>query len=49
MKYLAAILTNKNPIQEEVKSTLKSENSVQNILSSSSLFKNIEVKYTEPN
>ena len=47
-KYLEANLTNQNSVPEEVKSRLKSENacyhSVQNLLSSSLLSKNIKVK-----
>ena len=47
-KYLGATLTNQNSIQEEIKSRLTSGNaynySVQNILSSSSLSKNIKIK-----
>ena len=42
-KYLGTTLTNQNSVQEEIKSRLKSDNacchSVQNILSSSVLFK----------
>jgi hypothetical protein len=44
-KYLGKTLTNRNSIREEIKSTLKSGNacyhSVQNLLSSNLLFKNI--------
>jgi len=51
-KYLETTLTNQNPIQEEIKSTPNSQNacyhSVQNLLSSSLLSKNIKFKYTEP-
>ena len=47
-KYLGTILTNKNSIQEEIKSRLKSGNacyhSVQNLLSSSLLSKNLKIK-----
>jgi UDP-galactopyranose mutase len=47
-KYLGTILTNQNSIQDEIKSRLKSGNacyySVQNILSSSLLSKNIKIK-----
>jgi len=47
-KYLGTTLTNQNSIQEEIKSRLKSGNacyhSVQNLLSSSLLFKNIKIK-----
>ena len=50
-KYLGTNLTNQNSIQEEIKSRLKSGNacynSVQNLLSSSLLFKNLRIKYTE--
>ena len=46
-KYLAAALTNQNSILEEMKSRLKPENtcyrSVQNILSSSLLSKNLKI------
>jgi hypothetical protein len=48
LKYLAATLTNQNSLPEEVKSTGKSGNacyySVQNLLSSNLLSKNIQVK-----
>jgi len=48
LKYLGTTLTNQNPIQEEIKSRLKSGNacnhSVQNLLSSSLLSKNLKVK-----
>ena len=48
LKYLGATLTYKNSIQEEIKSRLKSENagynSVQNLLSSSLLRKNLKIK-----
>ena len=51
-KYLETTLTNQNSIQEEITSRLKSHNacyhSVQNLLSSSLLSKNIKFKYTEP-
>ena len=47
-KYLGTNLTNQNSIQEEIKSRLKSGNvcyhSVQNVLSSSLLSKNIQIK-----
>jgi len=47
-KYLGTTLTNQNPIQEEIKSRLKSGNacyrSVQNLLSSSLLSKNLKFK-----
>jgi len=47
-KYLATTLTNQNSIQEEIKSRLKSGNacyhSVQNLLSSSLLSKNLKIK-----
>jgi hypothetical protein len=47
-KYLGTTLTNKNSIQEEIKSRLKSGNacyhSVQNLLSSSLLSKNKKMK-----
>ena len=47
-KYLGTTLTNQNSIQEEIKSRLKSVNacyhSVQNILSSSLLSKNLKIK-----
>ena len=51
-EYLGTTLTNKNSIQEEIKSRLKSGNacyySVQNLLSSSLLSKNLKIKgYTE--
>ena len=49
-KYLGTTLTNQNSIQEEIKTRLKSGNgyyhSVQNLLSSSLLSKNIRIKYT---
>ena len=48
LKYLGATLTNQNYIQEEIKSRLKSGNayyhSVQNLLSSSLLPKNVKIK-----
>jgi len=48
LKHLGTTLTNQNTIQEEIKSRLKSGNacyhSVQNVLSSSLLFKNIKIK-----
>jgi hypothetical protein len=44
-KYLGTNLTNQNSIHEEIKSRLKSGNaSVRNILSSSSLSKNLKIK-----
>jgi hypothetical protein len=47
-KYLGTILTNQNSIQEEIKSRLKSGNacyhSVQNLLSSSLLSKNLRIR-----
>ena len=47
LKYLGTRLTNQNSIQEEIKSRLKLENacyhSVQNILSSSLLSKNLKI------
>ena len=47
-KYLGTTLTNQNSIQEDIKSRLKSGNacyhSVQNILSSSLLSKNLKIK-----
>ena len=46
--YLVTISTNQNSIQEQIKSRLKSGNAcyhlVQNILSSSLLFKNLKIK-----
>jgi len=46
-KYLGTILTDQNPIQEEIKNRLKSGNacsySVQNLLSSSLLSKNLKI------
>jgi hypothetical protein len=51
-KYFGIAVTNQNCRLEEIKSTLNSENacyhSVQNLLSSSLLSKNIRLKYTEP-
>jgi len=48
LKYLGTDFINQNSIQEVIKGRLKSENacyrSVQNLLSSSSLSKNTEVK-----
>jgi hypothetical protein len=48
LKYLGTTLTNQNSIQEEVKSRLKSENacyySVQNLLSSRLLSKNLKIR-----
>jgi UDP-galactopyranose mutase len=50
-KYFGTTLQNQNSIQEEIKSKLKSGNvcyySVQNLLSSSLLSKNIKLMYTE--
>ena len=50
-KYLGTTLTNQNSIHEEIKSRLKSGNacyhSVQNLLSSSLLSKNVKIKVTE--
>jgi len=47
-KYLGKFLINQNSIQEEIKSRLKTGNacyhSVQNLLSSSMLFKNLKIK-----
>jgi len=47
-RYLGTALTNQNSIQEEIKSRLKLGNgcyhSVQNLLSSSLLYKNIKIK-----
>ena len=47
-KYLGTTLTDQNSIQEEIKSILKSGNalyhSVQNLLSSSFLSKNVKIK-----
>jgi hypothetical protein len=47
-QYLGTSLTNKNSIQEEIKTRLKSGNgcchSVQNLLSSSLLSKNVKIK-----
>ena len=47
-KYLGTTLTNQNSIQEEIKSRLKSENacyhSVQNLLPSCLLSKNLKIK-----
>jgi len=48
VQYLGTTLTNQNSIQEEIKSSLKAENacynSVQNLLSSSLLSKNIKIR-----
>ena len=48
IKYLGTTLTNKNSVQEEITSTLKLGNacyySVQNLLSSSLLSKNLKIK-----
>ena len=50
-KYLGTTLTNENSIQEEIKSKLKLGNacchSVQNLLSSSLLSKNLKIRYIE--
>jgi hypothetical protein len=50
-KYLGTTLTNQNSVQEDIKSRLKSENacyySVQNILSSSKLSKNVNNRGVE--
>ena len=50
-KYLGRTLTNQNSIEEEIKSRLKLGNacyhSVQNLLSSSLLSRNLRIKYTE--
>ena len=47
-RYLGTTLTNQNSIHEEIKYILKSENAccraVQNLLSSSLIFKNIKIK-----
>jgi len=47
-KYLGTTLTNQNSLQEEIKSRLKSRNdcyhSVQNLLSSSLLSKNLKIR-----
>ena len=47
-KYLGTTLTNQNSIQEEIKNRFKSGNtcyhSVQNLLSSSLLSKNLKIK-----
>jgi len=47
-KYLGTDLTNQNSIHEEIKNRLKSGNacchSVQNLLSSSLLYKNVKIK-----
>ena len=47
-KYLGTTLTNQNSIVEEIKSRLRSEgacyHSVQNLLSSRLLFKNLKIK-----
>ena len=47
-KYLGTTLTNQNSIQEEIKSTLKSGNvcyhSVNNLLSSGMISKNLKIK-----
>jgi hypothetical protein len=52
-KYLGATLTDQNSTQEEIKIRLKSGNacyhSVQNILSSSSLSKNLKIKVQRNN
>jgi len=43
LKYLGISLTNQNCIQEDIKRKLKSGNSVQNLLSSSLLSKNLKI------
>ena len=51
LKYLGKMLTNQNYIQREIKSRLKLGNacyhSVQNLLSSSLLSKNLKIRYIE--
>ena len=51
-KYLGTTLTNQNSVQEEIKSRLKSDNacchSVQNILSSSLLSRNLKINLLKP-
>jgi len=51
LKYLGKTLTNQKSIQEEIKSRLNSGNacyhSVQNLLPSILLSKNVKVRYTE--
>ena len=51
-KYLGTTLTNQNSIQEEIKGRLKSGNacyhSVQNLLSSRLLSKNLRIKVNRP-
>ena len=48
LKYLGTTLTNQNSVQEEIKNRFKSGNacyhSVQNLLSSSLLLKNLKIK-----
>ena len=50
-KYLGTTLTDQDSIEEEIKGKLKSGNacyySVQNLLSSSLLSKNVKIRYTE--
>ena len=50
-KYLGTTLTNQNSIQEEIKSRLMLRNacyhSLQNLLSSSLLSKNLKIRYIE--
>jgi UDP-galactopyranose mutase len=50
-KHLGTTITNQYSIQEEIKSRLQSGNaschSIQNLLSSSFLFKNLKINYTE--
>ena len=51
LKYLGTTLTDRNSIQEEIKSRLKLGNacyrSVQNLLSSRLLSKNLKIRYIE--
>jgi len=53
LRYLGTNLTNQNSIQEEIKSTVNSVNacyhSVQNLLSSSVLSKNLKINPLTPN
>jgi hypothetical protein len=50
-RYLGTTLAHQNSIQEEIKSRVKSGNtcyhSAQNLLSSSLLYKNVKIRYTE--
>jgi hypothetical protein len=52
LKYLRTTLTDQNCMQEEIKSRLNSGNacyhSVQSLLSSRLLSRNVKVKYTKP-